>query len=439
MDGSCKPVEFKVLRRWNSFTPMMPPTDSGPGGGYFVRWRNKGLVIDPGFDFISNFKTNHSLADISGVVVTHSHVDHARDLEALFIGKHVRVRTLGRKKEEPLDVFVSLDTFFKYGPLITSQDREVVNLKSLRVLTPDSRIGLPSDYGVTLRVVHADHESRESPWAVHGVGLVLAFSEGDTLIGSIGLAGDSRMTRRYAREFADCDIVIGHLGTLDLAELITMARPGGTDRLQEELANWKESGTSVFKPGEEELFRSLVKGLPPDPCDIPAHLLNLLRGQGISSRPRTYSAHSLFKGMSILFDATLQSGSGTVGVISEYGLELSSFRHEVAEVLNQALSAQRSGGTVPSKTIMTGDIGLNLQLWKDPQACDRRKADAVCKQCPTDSPAVSRVTVSCNDCHLSVPPWCIVATCVRFREKAMRYRCPFCSKYEFYPHTPLIQ
>ena len=45
---------------------------------------NKGIVIDPGFDFIQNFReAGFFLNDIDYILITHAHNDHSADLEAL--------------------------------------------------------------------------------------------------------------------------------------------------------------------------------------------------------------------------------------------------------------------------------------------------------------------------------------------------------------------
>ena len=74
--------EIRFLRRWNSHTPMFA---GGWGGGYLVRWRGKGTVIDPGCTFLRAFNalTPYSLGDVHVIIVTHDHTDHCHDLVPL--------------------------------------------------------------------------------------------------------------------------------------------------------------------------------------------------------------------------------------------------------------------------------------------------------------------------------------------------------------------
>lgn len=75
-------ITLDILRQWNSYTPII--TDGSKGGGYFVKAFGKGIVIDPGFNFIDNFKdAGYTFADIDIVLISHAHDDHTADLESI--------------------------------------------------------------------------------------------------------------------------------------------------------------------------------------------------------------------------------------------------------------------------------------------------------------------------------------------------------------------
>ncbi len=109
---------FLFLRRFNSYTPALPPrprlTISGKptkdnldwfarwreliylgdnnhrfftdlkGGGCFLSWEGKGIVIDPGYDFIENMYSEElAIGDIDAIIVTHAHNDHYIDLVSI--------------------------------------------------------------------------------------------------------------------------------------------------------------------------------------------------------------------------------------------------------------------------------------------------------------------------------------------------------------------
>ncbi len=75
----------EILRRWNSYTPIIANNyHISKGGGYFLNINNKGVVIDPGFNFIDNFKgSGHVFTEIDSVIISHAHNDHTADLESI--------------------------------------------------------------------------------------------------------------------------------------------------------------------------------------------------------------------------------------------------------------------------------------------------------------------------------------------------------------------
>lgn len=86
-----KPKNYlEVLRRWNSYTPIVADNfHISKGGGYFLKINGKGIVMDPGFNFIENFKgLNHSFDEIDMVLITHAHNDHTADIESILTLLH---------------------------------------------------------------------------------------------------------------------------------------------------------------------------------------------------------------------------------------------------------------------------------------------------------------------------------------------------------------
>lgn len=80
-----KPPQFHVLRRWNSYTPIIAKSHvSSRGGGYFIDTGTEGIVIDPGFNFIENFQeAGYRFQQITKIFITHAHNDHTSDLESI--------------------------------------------------------------------------------------------------------------------------------------------------------------------------------------------------------------------------------------------------------------------------------------------------------------------------------------------------------------------
>ena len=78
-------IIFHNLRKWNSYTPILSTsgTDS-VGGGFYVNVRGTGVVIDPGLNFVENFKkAGYTFDDIDTVLISHAHNDHTADIESI--------------------------------------------------------------------------------------------------------------------------------------------------------------------------------------------------------------------------------------------------------------------------------------------------------------------------------------------------------------------
>ena len=80
--GNEQDYVLAILKGWGSAVPIIQSAETGSrGGGYFLKWGGKGLVIDPGFDFLRNFhESGFHGREIAAVAITHNHTDHNQDL-----------------------------------------------------------------------------------------------------------------------------------------------------------------------------------------------------------------------------------------------------------------------------------------------------------------------------------------------------------------------
>jgi tetratricopeptide (TPR) repeat protein len=156
---------LSVLRKWNSYTPILPSEKGdNKGGEYFLYHRGKGIVIDPGFNFIENFyQEGFKVADIDAVLITHAYNDHTVDLESILtlVYKHndaikdtVKEEMKGKKKAKidqevekklkskgkKIDLFMNLGTFMKYSGWLNLKDSSEIN--SVTVLMPNTKYEL---------------------------------------------------------------------------------------------------------------------------------------------------------------------------------------------------------------------------------------------------------------------------------------------------------
>ena len=105
-----------VLRKWNSYTPILPPSREeylNKGGGYFLRINDTGIVVDPGYNFIESYlNAGFKLDDIDHIFISHAHNDHSVELEGIFSLLFKRNKTSDNPKK--IKLYMNLGTFKKY-------------------------------------------------------------------------------------------------------------------------------------------------------------------------------------------------------------------------------------------------------------------------------------------------------------------------------------
>lgn len=195
-----------VLRRWNSFTPKIPNRGEGKiGGGYFLVWKDKGIVIDPGFDFMDNFdEAGYSIRDIDAILMTHAHTDHTADLESML---NLLYELSDRvENEHKVDLFMNLGTVNKFIGWV-SRVEGIGNKVSLNAGDSIS----PKGYGWTLNVKDARHDEIIGDDAV---GLVFELREGSKPALKLGFTGDTGWNTIIQNQYRGCKLLILHLGSI---------------------------------------------------------------------------------------------------------------------------------------------------------------------------------------------------------------------------------
>jgi tetratricopeptide (TPR) repeat protein len=301
------PSFFVVLRRWNSYTPLLPSTEEdSKGGGYFLYHRGVGLVIDPGINFIENFyHEGFTIDDIDAILITHAHIDHTKDFDSLLTLIYERNVIAKKSGKNPKKIYL----FFNLGAdrLYSSLDpRHSEQIHNPIILSPHKdSVGFPPDRPVMkITSIPAKHEDIVSYNACLGY-LV------DLGIAKIGLTGD---TAWEIEESSQCSIG-NH--TSQMAQFFRVNKP---DVMVLHLG-------SIYS--EEFPLHNKKKDENKVPYFNKKHL-------GISGA-------SLF----------LEKVKPRIVIISEFGEELREFRQEIVEGLKEGLSLG---------CCLAGDVGLYVQL-----------------------------------------------------------------------------
>ncbi|MCI4625117.1 MAG: MBL fold metallo-hydrolase [Candidatus Magnetoovum sp. WYHC-5] len=224
-----------VLRRWNSYTPALRTTDENSlGGGYFISWHGKGIIIDPGFDFIRNFHNEGlSIGCIHAIIMTHSHLDHISDFEPLLTllyeyneqrRKDIEAGKLSSKPKY-IHIYASPGTLRKcsgwldYSHTARKGETMISRIYAMDPFSVQMPINIPQT-DIFIKPTYAEHN--ELIASGYSTGVLVDLYDGDKREVSIGFTGDSAWTEEVSVQYDDSDILVMHIGTVTQRELITL-------------------------------------------------------------------------------------------------------------------------------------------------------------------------------------------------------------------------
>ena len=212
-----------ILKGWSSSIPLVSGRINEyfegnicKGGGYFIRWKGAGLVIDPGINFLENFHENKfHIADIDIVLITHNHLDHNYELLQIndaFYQTNKFLKNVKRQRyildKETGDV--------KRSELYT----DIIDIEPpFDTGTTDTGIrNLKEEYNIIVKLFKTEH----SKDVEHSTGAIIELFEekdDDEPVIKIGLTSDTKYFPELSEKLVDCDLIIPHFGMLDKKEL----------------------------------------------------------------------------------------------------------------------------------------------------------------------------------------------------------------------------
>ncbi|HEY6154690.1 MAG TPA: MBL fold metallo-hydrolase [Candidatus Udaeobacter sp.] len=261
---------FSVLRGWSSAVTLMEGSERRwRGGGYFLKWRCCGIVIDPGFDFLRNFHdARYHGREVDVVAVTHNHPDHNSDLNAI---DDLRYELYRRRTQDP---------YTPVRPYLLFMDQDTQTGTKFGYEAPEHHyepIVMPS--GFPQLVDAAKHPAklpfRLTPFKVnhgadvaHAMGFVVELLDKRNRCSCrIGYTGDTEFFPDLASHLLNCDMLIAHISQPGMDELIDDKKAKslhlgyrGTIRLLQE-SKPKLALIGEFWAGFSDLRIDLVKAL----------------------------------------------------------------------------------------------------------------------------------------------------------------------------------
>ncbi len=208
---------FLNLRKWNSYTPILRFREGDPrGGGYFLKWNNTGIAIDPGHGFIQNlFECGLSIADIDVIIITHDHPDHTQEFPLLMdlLFQFNKKKPEGAKQKKFSFLF-NTSAFTRFASIFRYESEPHL----CQILWQHREIRIGESDSIRIKPTITQHE--ELGKSSMGVGLLISLYQDGKKSCSIGITSDTAWTPFLVEEFKQTDILIAHLGTVNENEIL---------------------------------------------------------------------------------------------------------------------------------------------------------------------------------------------------------------------------
>ncbi len=261
---------LSILRGWSSAVTLLEGSERRwRGGGYFLKWRGHGIVIDPGFDFLRNFHdAQYHGREIRAVVVSHNHPDHNSDVKPIDDLRYELWKRLKQTKEPGGQPYVLLwdqdtngATDFGFGK--PAHQYEPIVLSS-GFPHPINLLGHPSGIPLCITPFKVMH-GNDVP---HAMGMVVELldEKGNAAV-RIGYTADTAYFEDLHKHLSGCDVLIAHISQPSIEELQDASKLKdvhlgyrGTARLLTECKP-KLALIGEFWAGFTDLRIALVKGL----------------------------------------------------------------------------------------------------------------------------------------------------------------------------------
>lgn len=208
-----------ILKGFSSSTPFFYPALKGKfynspikGGGFFLRWKDTGIAVDPGINFMENMHMNGlGSQDINAVIVTHDHIDHNGDL--MIIDDFA-----AQFEQKDIKLYADKNTI--------SSAAHYEKLKNTHTLDSDIVGGfcLGDKKEIKLEFLSTKHilKGEESGAAEYQKDLTFALKiillEGTVGVKTIGITSDTEYFPALANFFSDCDIIIANISETNEAD-----------------------------------------------------------------------------------------------------------------------------------------------------------------------------------------------------------------------------
>ncbi len=306
--------ELLILKRYNSIYPGVYFAEDNKvlGGGFYMRWKRKGIVIDPGYDFYRQLTSNGlSIMDIDYIFVTHAHDDHCRDLDLIFSLLHKRSKL--HWQDRIIYIFGSENTCRKYHYLQDSFCKNIICMNEAKggdfINTLFAKKGLPIEF-VPLKAEH-----NEGPYSSLGIG--------------------------------SC-----HGLTFKLYDEVEYVQ-------KNDKPSYNNHIITMIYTGDTRFNKNLIKQYSRDKPNIA--ILNI--GTAKYQYRDGDGSHLGMKGCMNIIEHLLEKRCPIkLCIISEFGVEMDSEREGLTEIIKRWVSLKQVHNMANMPAILPGDTGLKINL-----------------------------------------------------------------------------
>jgi ribonuclease BN (tRNA processing enzyme) len=213
-----------VLKGWSSATPITassnPESFGGRecrGGGYFIKAAGHGMILDPGHDFLRNFREARlHIREVDSVIVTHNHPDHQGDLTRI-ANLHLEYRNRLKPEDRPMiRYWLDADTNATLRDGIVALGVDGHDVKQANAPTcPESEEQTLAPFGKTMLfgTKHGDGKTVTCPF---GCMFDLPLPNGKSC--TVGYTSDTVFFTELPKHVENADVLICHFGSARVDE-----------------------------------------------------------------------------------------------------------------------------------------------------------------------------------------------------------------------------
>ena len=197
------------LKGWSSSTPELSQGISDrslkKGGGFYIRYNDMGIVIDPGINFFENLHENNLfIQDIDVVIISHNHIDHNNDLK--------KILDMNYQIDKNIIYIIDKETYSSYIKDLESIEKKGQN--NVIKIFPDALekeklIKIQDKEEIKIEICPTYHRCEGS----FGFKLIL-----DSKV--IGYTSDTRYTKDIGEFFGDSDVIIANISETNRDDLM---------------------------------------------------------------------------------------------------------------------------------------------------------------------------------------------------------------------------